>query len=187
MKCCVCKSETKDIFAPKTKVNHWFCLDCYIKSRYYNKDKIEQYIQETKDKLRREQSAKDLYTYIKNTFGCFLDNRFYQKKHDINNGNFTTKQYPKLGTKINDEELLEMFQQMEKYLKKLTYDIENSGKVHYALAIVYNSYPKYLDWKKKNNAKIKNIQVETEICNDIINKSKCVVKDDKLDYNEFVF
>jgi hypothetical protein len=180
-KCCICgKSPRKNyIKAPKKTALHYFCIECYKQSKWYiDEDDFEHWLKLTQEEIEQKKSERvfksqsqkelsikeksELIDYLKGKY-AFIDSRFYSKKCQINSGKFGTKQYPKslVSFSISDTELLEIFIQMEDYLKKQVANVDNNGKLHYALAIVYNSYPKYLQWKKdKMNNKVEQ-EVET--------------------------
>jgi len=190
MKCCICSKEVvldNCIYAPKVKSYYWFCVDCYKKTRYYKEETFNKYLEETKQRLENKKQLDELLSFIKSNVGI-PDNRFYIKKEQINNGEFFTKQYPKWSTrfKISDKELLYMFTKMKDYLIRQTKNIEYHNRVHYALAIVYNSYPKYLDYKKKQNMAMNQ-------CKELKSVSKIVVskvedkKEEMVNYNDFLF
>ena len=190
MKCCICSEpieEENEIYAPKLKAYHWFCIDCYKKTKYYKEDTFELYMKETSLKLESKKTLDNLLSFIMSNIGI-PDSRFYMKKEQINNGEFFTKQYPKWATrfKISDKDLLAMFEKMKDYLNKQTKNIESSNKVHYALAIVYNSYPKYLDYKEKQKSAMTQCDKLESVSEISIQKSNDVTEE-KIDFNDLLF
>lgn len=190
MKCCICSEpieENNGIYAPKVKSYHWFCIDCYKKTKYYKITTFESYIKETICKIEAKKNLDNLLSFIMSNIGI-PDSRFYVKKEQINKGEFFTKQYPKWSTrfKISDKELLYMFDKMKDYLNKQIKNIDSSNKVHYALAIVYNSYPKYLDYKEKQKSAMNQCDKTESVSKISIEKSKDVIED-KIDYNDLLF
>ena len=190
MKCCVCSEpieENNGIYAPKVKSYHWFCIDCYKKTKYYKIETFDLYMKETLQKLEDKKNLSNLLSFINSNIGI-PDSRFYIKKEQINKGEFSTKQYPKWvkGFKISDKELLIMFEKMKDYLNKQTKNIESQHKVHYALAIVYNSYPKYLDYKEKQRSAMDQCKKMESISEIKIKQTEEVIED-KIDYNDLLF
>jgi len=187
MKCNICGKEVGDdelIHAPKRKVKYYFCIECYKKSKYYKVETFNTYLEETQKLLKEKKETKELMDFIKKNIGI-PDSWLMKKKYEINNGKYGTKQYPQklISFKISDVELLDMFKRMEIYLKKASANIEPSNKTHYCLAIVYNSYPKYLEHLKKvKETQNHNISDDIDISDDLLEKAN-TNNEDKISYD----
>ena len=187
MKCDICKKELTwnddIIYAPKRKKYYWFCLECFKNTKYYKADTFQGYLNETKELINTKKLEHELVSFLKENIG-FPDQRFFIKKSKINNGTFQTKQYPKKACsfKISDKELLDIYIRMKDYLIKTTKSIEITQRVHYSLAIVYNSYPKYLSYLEKQKKSIKDTGDVYESINvGVLNK-----KEKKVNLNDFL-
>lgn len=178
MKCEICKCEYEEnkefIYAPKSKKYYWFCLECYLKSKYFNKKTFDNLLKESKEIIESNRYEKMFYDLVHKTFG-YLDNRFFIKKNQINNGTFKTKTYNSeySNFKITNKELYEMLDKMLGYLIKTTSKLSDKTSLpHYVLSIIYNSYPKYLEHKcKVKEINSRNVEV-AEVTKEIIEKSK---------------
>lgn len=191
---CKSKFDRKDIiYAPKVKAWHYWCDSCYKDSKYYNEEKYEEYLEKTKERFESQniatQYSADLCKWFAKNVG-FLDIRFYMKKADINKGKFGTKQFPlsPVSHKISDEELYDMCLMMEKHIRKQVANLKKKEHVvHYVLAMLYNSYPKYLSYKEKQ-PKTEDVKV-VESVSSIIEKRAGEVdskKDDKINLDSFL-
>lgn len=190
-KCCTCNKDFKDdeiVYAPKSKKYYYFCFECYKKRKEYKEETFNIYLEQTKDRIKSKKEEQNLYSYLSSRYG-YLDTRFFQKKSEINSGKFKTKQYNSeySAFKISDIELLDMFVKMEKYLEGIVSGLKDKSQIsHYVLTIVYNSYPKYLEHKKK----IINLNPTHEVSKITDDKIKLgnikTTNVDKLNLNEFI-
>jgi len=195
LKCNICKDkfDREDIiYAPKKVAFHYWCIDCYKKSTWYNESKLNDYIEKTKERFEEQNVvagySADLCTWFADNVG-FLDARFYMKLANINKGKFGTKQFPlsPVSHKISNDEMYDMCLKMEGFIRKQLSSLKNKEHaVHYVLAMLYNSYPKYLQ-HKYNQPKIEDVRV-VESTSSIIKKKDLQKNEncDTLDLNSFL-
>lgn len=192
LKCCLCKKEIDKndaVYAPKKKSYYYFCIKCYKNRKDFNESKFQEYLKETYLKLENMEIEKKLNSWFYDNIG-FLDVMFFTKRSKINNGKFSTKQFPlsNVSFSISNEELLDMCVMMETYIKKQISQLkDNTYSTHYVLAILYNSYPKYLEYKIKNKSIENENNIVERISDTIKNKSiqTCSIKND-LDIDDFL-
>jgi hypothetical protein len=162
MKCNSCKKEMENdeiIYAPKKKQFYYWCDECYKKSKYYTEESYLKYKKRTKEILKEREYYKKLFNFFEQFE--VLEPRFFTAVNDIIKGKYKRNKMFEYYA-ITIEELYDMTIRMEKYLKKI-YNKKQS--VYYLLAVVYNSYPKYLKWKKSITVKEQVIEIIDDITN----------------------
>jgi len=150
IKCNVCGKKFNDeeiVYAPKKKNYYYFCDACYKQRKGVTDEMFNKYKEETRIHLKDKAYKQKIYTIFSKYKP--VDKRLPIFLSQIFTGKFSTKKYQR-GMKISPEEMLDMLVKMESYLDKKYQQINDLSSVTlYFLAIIYNSYPRYIRTIKK--------------------------------------
>jgi hypothetical protein len=169
----------KDAFV-KDEKSKYYHIECYKKHlaqrKKMNEEEIENKLRERLEvtqKEIKEAEAKDRFLrWIMEFYDGSLPSYFLKKLQLVREG-----KYEGLNEPIDYLTLLDIYQKMEKFLRKnaLKKNFQNvTQQMNYDLAVVvgnYGDYKRYIEKQKKNEITINDIDKQIEVTNKVISKT----------------
>lgn len=161
-KCALC-GETIELSLPyygkyvyyKTK-SKWYHLDCFTVATT-PRINIKDWLDKTEAIVRTEVSKDKIYLLFTKHYNIsYISSGIFKKLDEIYKGT-----YKGLAQPISPEELYDILVRKDKYIQSMFIKrgVEDTGKIHYALAVAMSSYKEY----KERMDRIKAEQDEQEV------------------------